>query len=260
MRNSISPRGAFEANGLGGGIDGDGLVEQLEDALGSGHGGLQDVEFFAEVLDGAEKARGVHREGGQYAEAQAAGEDAIAAGPVDQGDRDDAEKFDGGIEQRKGQDGVVPGLHVVAIAFGKFDARFSLAIEQLHYAHAGNVFLEERVDARDRGANAAVGVAHELAEEIGDHEDEGQHGEGIEREAMVDGKEPRGHDGEEEEIVDHGDDAGGEEIVQGVDVGGDAGDQAADGVAVEVAHGQALDVGEDLACACRTWFAGRRAA
>ena len=47
---------SIEADGLCGGIDGEGLIEQLEDALGSGHGGLQDVEFFAEVLDRAEKA------------------------------------------------------------------------------------------------------------------------------------------------------------------------------------------------------------
>src|SRR5579859_4015890 len=72
-----------EADSLSRGIDGNGLVEELEDALGSGHGGLQDVEFFAEVLDGAEKTGGVHGEGGEHAEAEAAGEDAIASGPVD---------------------------------------------------------------------------------------------------------------------------------------------------------------------------------
>src|ERR1700686_3561171 len=50
--------GIFEADGIDGRADGGGLVEQFEDALGRGHGGLQDVEFFAEVLDGSEKARG----------------------------------------------------------------------------------------------------------------------------------------------------------------------------------------------------------
>ena len=33
-------------------------------------------------------------------------------------------------------------------------------------------------------------------------------------------------------VAEDGDEAGGEEVVQHVDVGGDAGDQAADGVAV----------------------------
>ncbi len=122
--------GRIEAYALRGGIDGDGLVQQLEDALGSGHGGLQDVEFFAEVLNGAEKARGVHREGREHAEAEAAGEHAVAAGPVDQSDRRDAEKFDSGIEERESEDGIAPRQHVVAIAICEFDAGFALAIEQ----------------------------------------------------------------------------------------------------------------------------------
>ncbi len=120
-------------------------------------------------------------------------------------------------------------------------------MNNLHHAHAGNVFLEERVDARDGGADAAVGVAHELAEEICDHENEGQHGERIKRQPVVHGEKQRGHDGEEEEIVDHRHDAGGKEIVQGVDVGGYARHEAADRVAVEVAHRHALDVRENFA-------------
>ena len=47
-------------------------------------------------------------------------------------------------------------------------------------------------------------------------------------------------------VVDHGDDAGGEQIVQRVDVGGDARDQAADRAAVEEAHRQALQVLENF--------------
>ena len=50
----------IERNGVGIRIDGQRLIEQLEDALGGGHGGLQDVEFFAEVLNGPEKALRVH--------------------------------------------------------------------------------------------------------------------------------------------------------------------------------------------------------
>ena len=51
---------------------------------------------------------------------------------------------------------------------------------------------------------------------------------------------------EQDEIVEHGDDAGGEQIVQGVHVGGDARDQAADRAAVEKAHGQALQMLENF--------------
>src|SRR3989454_10442337 len=45
-----------------------GLVEQLEDALGGGHSRLQDIEFFAEVLDGTEETLRVHHEGDENAQ------------------------------------------------------------------------------------------------------------------------------------------------------------------------------------------------
>jgi len=83
---------------------------------------------------------------------------------------------------------------------------------------------------------------------------------GVESEARVHPEKQTGHDREEEEIVDHGDHAGGKEVVEGVDVGGHARYQAADGVAVKVAHRQALQVRRKFRCACRTWSAGRRAA
>ena len=54
--------------------DGDGLVEQVENAFGGGHGGLQDVEFFAEVLNGAEETLRVMREGDEDADGERAGE------------------------------------------------------------------------------------------------------------------------------------------------------------------------------------------
>jgi hypothetical protein len=131
------------------------------------------------------------------------------------------------------------------IALGEFGARFLLAIEELHDAHPGDVFLQERVDSRDGGANVAVGVAHVMAEEEGDDQYAGEYGKGIESEAPIDFEKHGGHDGEEEEIVDHGDHAGGEEIIEGVDVSGYAGDEAADGVAVVVGHRQALQVREN---------------
>ena len=52
---------------------------------------------------------------------------------------------------------------------------------------------------------------------------------------------------EGEEVVDDGQDAAGEHLVDGVDVGGEAGDQAADGVRVEEADVHALHVAEDVA-------------
>src|SRR4029077_12706126 len=97
----------------------------------------------------------------------------------------------------------------------------------------------------DGGADVAVGVAHVMAEDEGDDQDAGQYSESVEREAPIDFEKHGGHDGEKEEVVNHGDHACGEEIVEGVDVGGDAGDQPADGVAVVVGHRQALQVREN---------------
>ena len=50
-----------------------------------------------------------------------------------------------------------------------------------------------------------------------------------------------------EEVVDDGEHAAGEHLVDGVHVGGEAGDQAADGVRVEEADVHALHVAEDVA-------------
>src|SRR5262249_33563381 len=68
------------------GLDGDALVEQLENAFRSGHGGLKNIEFLAEVLDGAEEALGVHSESGKDAERQRAVKNTIATVPIDQSD------------------------------------------------------------------------------------------------------------------------------------------------------------------------------
>jgi len=123
---------------------------------------------------------------------------------------------------------------------------FQLAIEELHDSHAGNVFLQEGVDPGDGGADVAVGVAHVMAEDEGHDENAGKNGKRVEREAGVHPKKEPSHDGEQEKIVDHRDDAGGKEIVQGVHIGGYARDEAADRIAVVIAHWQALQVTEDF--------------
>lgn len=135
--------GIRKANRIGWRANRGRLVEQFENALGSGHGGLQDVEFFAEILDGAEEARGEHGEHGQNAQTQGACKHAVTACPVDEGNGGHAENFDGGIEERVREDGAAPSHHVFLIALGEFGASFHFAVKDLHDAHAGNVFLQE---------------------------------------------------------------------------------------------------------------------
>ena len=101
-----------------------------------------------------------------------AGERSQAAVPEDRDDRDDAEKFDGWIEERESQDGVLVGLHVHAVEVGELLARLFFVVEELHDAHAADVFLQKGVDARDGRADAAIGVADFVAENPSGHEDE----------------------------------------------------------------------------------------
>src|SRR6266446_1825183 len=237
----------IERDGVGIRFNQHGFIQKLEDALGSRHRGLQDVEFLAEILDRPEKTLRKHREGGQNAEAERTRENTVSAGPIDQGDGGEAEKLDRRIEESVSENRIAPGEHIVAIAPLKFLHGFAFTVEELHDAHAGNIFLKESVDAGNGGADAAIGVADELAEDHGDDQDAREDGESIERQAAVDGEEQAGHDREKEEIVDHGNNASGEEIVEGIHVRGDTRDQAADGITVEIAHRQALHVGENFA-------------
>ncbi len=132
------------------------------------------------------------------------------------------------------------------LKYGELLARFFFVAEELHDAHAADVFLQEGVDARDGRADAAIGVADFVAEDPGGHEDERHHREGGQRQAPVHVQHDEDEDDQQEGIVDHGGDAGGEEVVERVDVGGDAGDQAADGAAVIEAHRQTLQMVENF--------------
>src|SRR6185503_16738072 len=68
-------------------------VEQLEDALAGGHGGLQDVVFVAEVLNGAEEAQSVLDERDEDADGDGAAHGAEAADPEDERDGRGTEDF-----------------------------------------------------------------------------------------------------------------------------------------------------------------------
>ena len=84
-------------------------------------------------------------------------------------------------------------------------------------------------------------------EPVGHHEEERDHGEGDEGQLPVHGQH-HAHDPEErEEVAEDGDHAGGEELVDGVHVGGHARHQPADRVLVEEADVQPLQVRVDLA-------------
>ena len=248
------------------------IVEELEDALGGSHGGLQDVVLFAEVLDGAEEALRVLNEGDEDAEGDgseeapvargAAGgqvdvrgepgevgglEDADAAAPDDEGDGGGAEELDDGVVERVSEDGVGPRLLVFGVDQGEVVEGAALAVEELHDGHAGDVLLREGIDTCSGGTLATVAVADVLAEDLGDVEDRRDDRDGEQGEGPAHAQHDDDDEGEDEDVFEDGEDAGGEHLVEGVDIGGDASDEAAYGVAVEEGRRHALEMAEDLA-------------
>ena len=92
--------------------------------------------------------------------------------------------------------------------------------------------------------------ARAAAEPVRDQEEERDHREGDEGQPPVQGQH-HAHDPEQrEQVAEHGDHPGGEQLVDRVHVGGDARHQPAHRVAVEVADVQPLQVAEDLRGAC----------
>ena len=136
---------------------------------------------------------------------------------------------------------------MAAIDFGEAVVGLALAIEELQHDHAADVLLQVGVDAGDGDADAAVGIAHPVAENLGRHDDEGKHGKSDQRQLPVHAQHHAQDAREHEKIFEDGDHAGSEHLVQRVHVGGDARDQPTDRVLVEEGDVQALQVAEDLA-------------
>ena len=121
----------------------------------------------------------------------------------------------------------------------------ALAAEQLHGRHAGDVFLQERVDPRDPSADHAVGLADVPAEPLRDQRDQRQHRERHQRQPPVH-PQHHGHDADErEDVAEDRHDARGEEVVQDVDVRGHARHQPADRIPIVVADVEPLQVAVD---------------
>ena len=224
-------------------------IHELEDALASRHCRLQDVVFVAQILDRPPEAQRELREHDEHADGDRGRQmqHAETAAPDDERDGDRRKKIDRGVIERVGKDRVFEGDHVLAVDGFKVLVGALFAVEELHHAHAGDVFLRKAVDARNGGAHAAIALAHVVAEDARDDENQRQHGEGQQRQPPTDGEHDSGHDGEHEEVVHDGQNAVGEHVVDGVHVGGEARDQAADGMNVKEADMHALHVAEDVA-------------
>ena len=107
-------------------------------------------------------------------------------------------------------------------------ARF--AIEELHDAHAADVFLGKGVDLGDVGADAAVALADALAEDAGEEQDSRDYGESEQGQRPAHPQHDDDDEEKNEDVFEDSKDAGGEHLVECVDVGRDAGDEFADGL------------------------------
>src|SRR5262249_774100 len=147
-----------------------------------------------EVLNGAEEAQSVLKEGDHDAEGEAAALDAKSAKGEDRRERDHGQELDHGVEPAVSEDGVLIGVHVVAVDDVEFALAAALAIEELEDDDPGDVLLQVRVDPGDGDADAAVALRDAAAEDEGRADYEG-HGR------EHDGGEERGepeHDGDDE--------------------------------------------------------------
>src|SRR5271157_1615997 len=129
-------------------------VDELEDALAGGHGGLQNIVFLAEVLNRPEKALRVLDERYQHADRDRAPYHAASADPYHHGNCGRAENFDHWIIKSVGEDRILEGDQMRAV--DRFEVLVSalLPVEELHQAHPCDVFLRVAVYARDGRPNA----------------------------------------------------------------------------------------------------------
>ncbi len=232
--------GPFGGNDRGGG------VEQLEDPLRRGHGGLQDGVFLAEVRDRPEEAVGILDEGHQRPQRERARKHLEPSVPDDQTHGQRADDLEQGEEEGVIEDGLEVGVEVVAVDGGEAPVLLPLLSEDLDDGGAGDVLLEERVDAGDGGAHPPVGIAHLDLEQEGDRHEQREDAEDAEGQPVVEQEEEDEDAGQREDVVEDRQDAGSEQLVERVHVGGHPRHQAADRVAVEKGRFQLLQVTEDL--------------
>jgi hypothetical protein len=93
-----------------------------------------------------------------------------------------------------------------------------LPAEQLDGRHAGDIFLKERVDARDPAPHDAVRIAHVAPEPLGDERNQRKHREGHESQPPVHAQHDRHDPDQREDVPEDRDHSGREQVVQHVHV------------------------------------------
>ena len=220
-----------------------GLVQELKDALGGGHGALQDVEDLrdlrnrlveaAHVLDEAlDVAHGDHARGGVSAAQHHRGDVAEVSDEGGDGLHQAAQKL--GFPGRAVQLFIHPGEGALGAL---------LRAEGLHHHVPGVHLLDLPVEL----AHVAL-LPHEVFLALSDHQPhedaaQRQNEQRRERHLPADGQHHHRHAHRRGQRADHLRQALVEALAEGIDVVGHAAEHVAVGHAVEVAHGQAVHLG-----------------
>src|SRR5579885_1556648 len=226
--------------------DFDGYAQNLEDALSRYPGALQLRVLLAQVADGVEKAVDVEREGHEDANLQRPLHDERAA--VD--DREHDSQRGHHLDERQDEGGHAAGFQVgvavVGVQFIEFGAVALLTDKALDDAHAGDVLLQRGVDHRDGGARAAERARGVLLPEGGNHDHDGQHGEGEQRQRHIHRQHGPDNAHQRHQRTEHGEQARTQHRFQHVDIALQARHHARDLLAIIEAERQLLQVREHI--------------
>jgi len=222
-------------------------VEQLEDPLGGSHRLLQDVVLLRQVGERLVEALRVLQEGDQRADRDRAGQRLRAAEGEHQAEAEGGQDLHARVVHRVVEDAADVGVAMLGVDLPEARERRRLAAVELDDRHPRQVLLQERGEARHRGAHLAEAHPRPALEPDREQEEQRQDREGGERQPDVERDQHRGDPGEHQHVADDRDDAGGEQLVERVDVGGDPGHQPADRRRVEVGELEPLQVAEDVA-------------
>ncbi len=222
------------------------VVQQPEDALAGGQGRLHHVVTLRQFPDGPEEPPRLLDEGQQQAPGDGPGLE-LEARVEDEGRQGaGGDELHHGEEHGVGEDGAQEGLEVVLVQALELGIAARLLGIHLHQAHAGDLLLEEGVDAGVAALGLPEGLARPAAEDLRGDEQEGQDAQGHQGHAGV-GPEHPGHDGQQGEGVPHdGHEARGEHLVEVLHVAGDPRHESAHGIAVEEVRAPAHQVLEEL--------------
>ena len=121
-------------------------VQQLEDARARRHGALQLGVLHRQVADGVEEPLYVHYERHQHADLQFVAGDHPRAEVYRQHYRHSGEYVHRRQQARRKLARPQVGFEMLGVLFVKEFQVALLAVERLHYAHAGYVFVERAVD------------------------------------------------------------------------------------------------------------------